>query len=178
MVILMPLSRPITKRLSRVQPRSVIGLVHSSVLILLVGLTLSGCGNGDGYLEQLRFGTNEERVRAAAFLGAQREVIAIPNLQFALRDTFPELRAKAAWALENMGSKESMRDILPLLRDPHRRVRQQAAVALMHIEEAIAALEFAANAEKDEWVKGDMERAAKYLQQFLGEADLGESTFR
>jgi HEAT repeat protein len=150
------------------------------VLILLVGLTSGGCGNGDGYLEQLRFGTNEERVRAAAFLGAQRVVSAIPNLQFALRDTFPELRAKAAWALGNLGSKESMQDILPLLRDPHRRVRQQAAVALMHIEEpeAIAALEFAVNAEKDEWVKGDMKRAAKYLHQFLGEADLGESTFR
>jgi HEAT repeat protein len=149
-------------------------------LAMVAACVLTGCGEVGGYLEQLRSGTPEERVQAAAFLGAQRDVGAIPHLQFALRDTLPELRAKAAWALGYMGSRESMYDILPLLHDPHRRVRQQAAVALMHVEdpEAIPALEIAAAAEKDAWVKGDMQRAISYLQQFLGETDLGEATFR
>ena len=154
--------------------------VRRLALLGLVAFVCGGCGGEGGYVKQLQFGTNDERVRAASFLGAQRDVRAIPHLRFALRDTFSELRAKAAWALGNMGSKESMRDIKPLLRDPHRRVRQQAAVALMQIEEpeAIGALELAVVAEKDELVKGDMKRAAKYLQQFLGETNVGESTFR
>ena len=149
-------------------------------LAVVLAWVFAGCGDDGGYLKQLRSGTPEERVQAAAFLGAQQDVSAIVHLQIALRDTFPELRAKAAWALGYMGARESMREILPLLRDPHRRVRQQAAIALMHIEEpeAIPVLEVAAAAERDAWVKGDMRRAILYLQQFLGESDLGEATFR
>lgn len=143
-------------------------------------LAAEGCGGDDGYMAQLRSGTDRERAEAATFLGAQRVAGAIPHLRLALRDTVPEVRAKVAWALGMLGAKDSLPDLLPLLRDPSRRVRQQAVVAVMYIEEpeAIPALELALKMERDAWVRSDLKRAIEYLRQFQGETELGEASFR
>jgi HEAT repeat protein len=147
---------------------------------LLAVAALLACGGDDGYLEQLRRGTSDERAQAAAFLGAQRDVRAVPHLIAALQDTVPSVRAKAAWALGMVGGKEALPALVACLSDTSLRVRQQAGLALMGLEEpeAIAALQAALRAESDPWVRGDLQRAIEYLRQFEGEADLSEGTFR
>jgi HEAT repeat protein len=144
-------------------------------------LLLFGCSSPHGdYLRQLRSGSVEQRVDAAAFLGAQRIAEAIPHLRAALRDSATSVRTKAAWALGMLRAKEALPDLIRMLGDKDRDVRQIVAWTLMQIEEpeAISALERAMVSEPDAWVKKDMERAVRYLKQFDGEADVEESRVR
>ncbi len=144
-------------------------------------LFLSGCGSPHAdYLRQLRSGSIDQRIDAAAFLGAQRIAEAIPHLRAALRDPVPQVRTKAAWALGMLRAKEALRDLIRTLGDKDRDVRQITAWALMQIEEpeAISALERALASEPDAWVKKDMDRAVRYLRQFDGEVDIEESRVR
>lgn len=146
-----------------------------------VWIWIGGCSQEHGdYVKQLRLGTPEQRAEAAAFLGAQRVSSAIPAVRAALRDTVPAVRAKAAWAVGMLRAREAFQDLLPMLRDPSRRVRQQVAEALMQIEEpeAIPALRMALQMERDPWVQGDMQRAIQYLEQFQGDAEVNESSFK
>ena len=149
-----------------------------SVLCCLLGI--GGCGEGNSYIEQLHSGTVEQRAQAATFLGAQRAGDAIPALRIALRDTVPEVRAKVVWALGMLGAKDAMVGLVPLLQDSSRRVRQQTAVALMYLEEpeVLPALELALKMEKDPWIQADLKRAIAHLQQFEGDVDVDEGTFR
>ncbi|MDE2889062.1 MAG: HEAT repeat domain-containing protein [Gemmatimonadota bacterium] len=148
------------------------------ILILLLGLP--ACGGDNEHFTRLRAGTPREREDAAAYLGAHRVPGAVPHLRQALRDTVPEVRAKAVWALGMLGAGEALPDLVPFLRDGSRRLRQQAAVAIMHIEqpEAIAVLELAMRTERDPWVRSDLARAIAHLKQFVGESDIAEGTFR
>ncbi len=148
------------------------------ILILLLGLP--ACGGGSDHFTRLRAGTPREREDAAVYLGAHRIPGAVPHLRQALRDTVPEVRAKAVWALGMLGAGEALPDLVPFLRDGSRRLRQQAAVAIMHIEqpEAIAVLELAMRTERDPWVRSDLARAIAHLKQFVGESDIAEGTFR
>jgi len=143
-------------------------------------LFLCGCSPHGDYIRQLRSGTVDQRVDAAAFLGAQRVFEAVPHLRVALRDSAAPVRTKAAWALGMLREKEALRDLIRMLGDKDRDVRQIVAWALMQIEEpeAILALERAMASEPDAWVKKDMERAVRYLKQFDGEADVEEGRVR
>ena len=145
-----------------------------------MSLGLTGCGGGNDHFTRLRSGSSREREDAAEFLGAHRVPGAVPHLRQALRDTVPEVRAKAVWALGMLGAGEALPDLVPFLRDSSRRLRQQAAVAIMHIEhpEAIAVLEFAMRTERDPWVRSDLARAVEHLKQFVGESDIAEGAFR
>jgi HEAT repeat protein len=147
----------------------------------LLCLYLACCGSvHDDYFGQLQAGTPEQRARAASFLGAQRVVEAVPHLRRALRDPLPAVRTKAVWALGMLRAKVTLRDLVVLLGDRDRDVRQVTAWALMQIEEpeAIVAFERAMAVETDAWVKKDMDRAVRYLKQFEGEADVEESSVR
>ena len=149
-------------------------------LILILSLGLAACAGDNDHFTRLRSGTPREREDAAAYLGAHRVPGAVAHLRQALRDTVPEVRAKAVWALGMLGAGEALPDLAPFLRDGSRRIRQQAAVAIMHIErpEAIAILEFAMRTERDPWVRSDLARAIEHLKQFVGESDVAEGTFR
>ncbi len=149
-------------------------------VILILSLGLAACAGDNDHFTRLRSGSPREREDAAAYLGAHRVPGAVPHLRQALRDTVPEVRAKAVWALGMLGAGEALPDLAPFLRDGSRRTRQQAAVAIMHIErpEAIAILEFAMRTERDPWVRSDLARAIEHLKQFAGESDIAEGTFR
>lgn len=149
-------------------------------VILILSLGLAACGGDNDHFTRLRSGTPREREDAAGYLGAHRIPGAVPHLRLALRDTVPEVRAKAVWALGMLGAGEALPDLVPFLRDGSRRLRQQAAVAIMHIEqpEAIAVLELALRTERDPWVRSDLARAIEHLKQFEGESDIAEGTFR
>lgn len=149
-------------------------------IILTLSLGFPACGGENDHFTRLRSGTPREREDAAAYLGAHRVPGAAPHLRQALRDTVPEVRAKAVWALGMLGAGEALPDLVPFLRDRNRRLRQQAAVALMHIEqpEAIAVLEFAMRTERDPWVRSDLARAIEHLKQFVGESDVAAGAFR
>ncbi|MDE2829235.1 MAG: HEAT repeat domain-containing protein [Gemmatimonadota bacterium] len=150
-------------------------------ILLALLLFLCGCSSPHGdYVRQLRSGTVDQRIDAAAFLGAQRVFEAVPHLRAALRDSAAPVRTKAAWALGMLRAKEALRDLIRMLGDKDRDVRQIVAWALMQIEEpeAILALERAMASEPDAWVKKDMERAVRYLRQFDGEVDVEEGRVR
>lgn len=154
--------------------------MRSLSVILLLSLGLPGCGGESDHFTRLRSGTPREREDAAAYLGARRVPGSVPWLRQALRDTVPEVRAKAIWALGMLGAGEALPDLVPFLTANSRRLRQQAAVAIMHIErpEAIAVLEMAMRTERDPWVRSDLARAIAHLKQFVGESDIAEGTFR
>lgn len=149
-------------------------------VVLILSLGLTGCDGGNDHFTRLRSGSSQEREDAAAYLGAHRVPGAVPHLRQALRDTVPEVRAQAVWALGMLGAGEALPDLVPFLRDSNRRLRQQAAVAIMNIEqpEAIAVLEFAMRTERDPWVRSDLARAVEHLKQFVGESDIAEGAFR
>ena len=151
-------------------------------LILLISLLLlAGCGSPHSdYLSQLRSGSADQRVDAAAFLGAQRVGEATPHLRVALKDSEPRVRTKAAWALGILRAKEALRDLTRMLGDKDRDVRQIVAWSLMQLEEpeAIVTLQQAIASEPDAWVKKDMVRTVRFLKQFEGEADIEESSVR
>ena len=153
--------------------------MRSLKVIVLLSLGLPGCGGGD-HFTRLQYGTPREREDAAAYLGARRVTGAVSYLRQALRDTVPEVRAKAIWALGMLGAGEALPDLVPFLTDRNRRLRQQAAMAIMHIEqpEAIAFLELAVRTERDPWVRSDLRRAIEHLKQFVGESDIAEGAFR
>ena len=155
-------------------------LTVSSWMVLASLALLLGCGSEGGYEDQLVSGTDEQRAQAASFLGAQREVRAVPALVSALGDPVPAVRAKVAWALGMMGARQALLPLAACLSDSSTRVRQQAGLALMQLEDpgAIGALEAALRAEPDVWVRGDLQRALSHLRQFEGEADLSEGGFR
>lgn len=151
------------------------------IRLLLCCSFLYGCGSEhSSYIDQLRSGTPEQRAQAAAFLGAQRIVEAIPHLRAALQDKNTSVRAKVIWALGMLRSTAAMPDLLPLMKDSDRNMRQVTARALMQIEapEAIPALENALKIESDEWVVKDIQTAIKHLRQFEGEVDIKEATVR
>jgi HEAT repeat protein len=154
--------------------------MRSLRVIVLLSLGLPGCGDDGDHFTRLRSGTPREREDAAAYLGARRIAGAVPYLRKALRDTVPEVRAKAIWGLGMLGAGEALPDLVPFLTDRSRRLRQQAAVAIMHIEqpEAIPVLKLALWTEKDRWVRSDLARAIEHLKQFVGESDIAEGTFR
>jgi HEAT repeat protein len=154
--------------------------MRSLSVILLFSIGLPCCGGDSDHFTRLRWGTAQEREDAAAYLGARRVVGAVPHLRQALRDTVPEVRAKAIWALGMLGASEALPDLLHFLTDRSRRLRQQAVVAIMHIEqpEAIAVLELAMRTERDPWVRSDLARAIEHLKQFVGESDIAEGAFR
>jgi HEAT repeat protein len=119
-------------------------------------------------------------MRAAEFLGSQRDRLAIPHLIEALSDSSTEVRAKAGWALGMLRAKEAAQPISLLLADSESRVRQSAGRALLMIEEpdALPSLKKALAKEADEWVKRDLVDAIKHLDQFEGETDVVEVGFR
>lgn len=148
-------------------------------LSLLVAILAIGCQDGS-FRADLGSADPQKRVRAIEFLGSQRDRTTIPQLIEALEDTEAEVRAKAAWALGMMQAKEAMSPVAALLADPVKRVRQSAAGSLLQIEEpeALPALRAALEVEKDEWVRRDVQDAIAHLEQFEGETDVGEASFR
>jgi HEAT repeat protein len=150
-------------------------------VILLCCLFMCGCGSVDrNYIDQLRSGTPEQRAQAASFLGAQRIAEAIPHLQVALQDESIQVRVKVIWALGSLRSKRVLDNLLPLMQDTDRNIRQATARALMQIEEpkAIVALERALKIEYDTWVVKDITMALEHLRQFEGEVDVRETSVR
>ena len=151
-----------------------------SAALISLALFLGCASEFDRTIDRLQQGTPKQRSQAAAFLGAQRIAEAAPHLREALEDTTAEVRAKSAWALGMLRSKTALPDLLRLLDDEKRSVRQAAAVALMQVEEpdAIPVLKRALDIESDIWVKRDMSRAVQFLEQFVGEEDVGEGRVR
>ena len=153
--------------------------IISSILVCCI--LVSGCGSEHGdYVKQLRSGTPEQRAQAASFLGAQRIANAVPYLKAALQDENAQVRVKVIWALGTLRSKRVLKDLLPVMQNENRNIRQATALALMQIEEpdALQTLQGALLTESDVWVAKDIKRAIAHLGQFEGEADIRESSVR
>ena len=146
----------------------------------LVLCVLCLCCQDRSFYSDLKSPDPETRMRAAEFLGSQRDRQAIPHLIEALGDSSTEVRAKAGWALGMLRAKEAAQPISLLLADSESRVRQSAGCALLMIEEpdALPSLKKALAKESDEWVKRDLEDAINHLAQFEGETDVDEAGFR
>ena len=146
--------------------------------VVIVGVGV-GCSD-QGYVSDLQDASPAKRMAAAAFLGAQRDQDAVGGLIGVLDDAEAGVRAKSAWALGMIRSREAVGPLVSMLADPDRAVKQAVVGALMNIEEpeALPALHQALSSESDTWVIGDLEKAIVYLEQFEGETDVGESTFK
>lgn len=146
----------------------------------LLCVVVVGCGSESSYVDDLTHPSAERRVAAAEFLGAQREGSAVAALVDALGDSEPGVRAKSAWALGMIRDSVAMHPLIDLLDDGDREVKQASLGALMNLEQpdALPALGSALSKESDDWVVGDLEKTIRYLEQFEGEADVGESSFR
>lgn len=147
----------------------------------LICVFFLACGSQESnYIDQLKTGTPKQRAQAAAFLGAQRVPEAIPALRDALHDENIDVKTKAIWALGMLRSKDALPDLLFLMKNSDRNIRQVTVRAVMQIEEpeAIPVLEKALKIESDEWVRKDIQTAIEHLRQFEGEADIGEASVR
>lgn len=152
--------------------------MRPGVLAVVIGLGV-GCSD-QSYVSDLRSPSPDKRLAAAAFLGAQRDQDAVGGLIGVLDDSEAGVRAKSAWALGMIRSRGAVGPLVSMLADPNRAVKQAVVGALMNIEEpeALPALRQALSTESDTWVIGDLKKAIVYLEQFEGETDVGESTFK
>ena len=99
------------------------------------------------------------------------------------RDNLQKLEARLAKSearLQEGRAADEEEKIIIALESTVERLKEKVAQARAQLEEpeAIPALQAALSAEQDPWVRGDLTRAIEYLQQFAGDEDVGEASFR
>jgi HEAT repeat protein len=119
--------------------------VRTTLLLLLLGSLLSGCGGKStaDWIGQLHAKESVQRLHAVKALAgrpAEAEVV-VPALAEVLKDEDAFVRRDAARALGDIGppAKPALPALLPALRDQHAPVRQAAAEALRKIDPEAAA---------------------------------------
>jgi HEAT repeat protein len=96
------------------------------------GMFLGPFSMGITVFEELRKdGSASARTLATAMLATDNDPSTIKNLEDALMDKNWIVRASAAKALGMRGSRDSVRNLDPLLSDDHHRVRYMAAAAII-----------------------------------------------
>lgn len=85
----------------------------------------------------LRSSNPRERSLALMFIGKQRAYAMLSVSVEALSDPEPDVRAMAAWALDRLGSPQTVPVLLEAMHDPVFGVRSNAGWALVHMAQRI-----------------------------------------
>jgi HEAT repeat protein len=87
-------------------------------------------GSFEILIDKLENGTPSEKADAASELGHLKDLRAISFLRRCLNDSDVSIRDNAAYALAELGAKDSVRDLIKLLDDESKMVRKSAAKGL------------------------------------------------
>ncbi len=75
----------------------------------------------------------DERALGLRYIGKHRYRTALDVCILSLADEHNDVRAWAAWALDQLGSPETIPDLVAVLKDPEFGVRSNAGWALVHL---------------------------------------------
>jgi HEAT repeat protein len=81
----------------------------------------------------LRSHGGDGRAAAATYLAKEKDTEALNTLEWALKDHNPAVQVEAAKGLGDLGNPASIDRLIPLLKDPHIRVRTMAAASIIRL---------------------------------------------
>ena len=102
-------------------------LIFGVLVLVVAGLAVNHSRHTRQLVDAMTGGAPNERVAAA------KELLAAEQFTDSISGELPAVRVKTAETLELMGDPTAVKQILPLLKDQYKEVRERAAFALMHI---------------------------------------------
>ena len=113
-------------------------LIFASLVALVAMVMPVTAYEVDGLIDDLKYGSSEDRVNAARALGEIGDARAVDPLISTLKDEDSLVRSNASMALGEIGDGRAVDPLIEILNDKEWQVRREAAIALGEIGDARA----------------------------------------